>query len=281
MQIKAATQREFEVAVKWAAQEGWNPGLDDLTPFFATDPDGFLLGVLDDKPIAAISVVRYGRDFGFLGFYIVKNGYRGRDFGIKIWNAGIDHLNGRTIGLDGVVAEQGNYKNSGFTFAHNNIRFGGNVPTILSFEKDPKIMPITDEHLQDIKALDRSTFPAERKDFLKSWLLDQSQSRQSLCYIDGGTVKGFGTIRACQQGHKIGPLCAPNCFIAEKLLAALCHAANANLIFLDVPEPNKEAIKLAQRFCLEPSFETARMYKGSIPDINLDAVFGITTFELG
>lgn len=281
MQIKRANKEEFHEAVQWAAKEGWNPGLDDLTPFFAADPSGFLIGVIDDEPIAAISVVRYGQDFGFLGFYIVKDGYRGRDFGIKIWNAGIDQLKGCTIGLDGVVAQQGNYKKSGFAFAHNNIRFGGNVATQTAFDKNPNIMPIKAQHLEEIATLDRGVFPAERMDFLKSWLLDQRQGRQSLCYIEGGTVKGFGTIRACQQGHKIGPLCAPNSFIAEKLLYALCHAATANLIFLDVPEPNKEAIKLAERFCLAPSFETARMYKGSIPDIKLDAIFGVTTFELG
>ncbi len=31
----------------------------------------------------------------------------------------------RTIGLDGGVAQQGNYRKSGFEFAYNNIRYGG------------------------------------------------------------------------------------------------------------------------------------------------------------
>ena len=48
-----------DIAANWAAQEGWNPGLDDADIFYETDNKGFLVGVLDDKPIACISVVKY------------------------------------------------------------------------------------------------------------------------------------------------------------------------------------------------------------------------------
>jgi hypothetical protein len=32
---------------------------------------------------------------------------------------------------------------------------------------------------------------------------------------------------------------------------------------------------------MTPMFETARMYRGRAPDLPLDRIFGITTFELG
>jgi hypothetical protein len=42
---------EVETAIDWAARESLNPGLNDAACFHAIDPNGFLMGVLDDKPI--------------------------------------------------------------------------------------------------------------------------------------------------------------------------------------------------------------------------------------
>ncbi len=111
--------------VEWAAQEGWNPGLTDADCFYAADPAGFLVGRLGDEPIGCISVVRYEPAFAFLGFYIVKPEQRGRGHGFRLWQAGMARLNDRVVGLDGVIAQQENYKKSGFVLAHRNIRFGG------------------------------------------------------------------------------------------------------------------------------------------------------------
>ena len=61
-----------------------NPGLFDAESFHAADPDGFLLGELDGEPIGSVSAVRYGTEFGFLGFYIVKPAYRGQGYGLRL-----------------------------------------------------------------------------------------------------------------------------------------------------------------------------------------------------
>jgi len=97
-EIRGMTRNEVDTAIEWAAAEGWNPGLHDATCFFAADPDGFLAGLLDDELVATISVVKYGTSFGFLGLYIVKPSYRGRGYGLGLWNAGIAHLEQRSIG---------------------------------------------------------------------------------------------------------------------------------------------------------------------------------------
>ena len=48
-------------------------------------------------------------------------------------------------------------------------------------------------------------------------------------------------------------------------------------VFLDTPQPNREAIALAEAHGLRPVFETARMYTGSIRRVVLQRVFGVTT----
>ena len=62
--IRRMTKDELVLALDWAADEGWNPGLFDAESFHAADPDGFLLGELDGEPIGSVSAVRYGTEFG-------------------------------------------------------------------------------------------------------------------------------------------------------------------------------------------------------------------------
>lgn len=62
------SRKNLDTAIEWAAKEGWNPGLYDADAFYATDPQGFFMGFLGDEPVASLSAVSYGPDFGFLGF---------------------------------------------------------------------------------------------------------------------------------------------------------------------------------------------------------------------
>src|SRR5262249_52330277 len=123
--IRRMQPDEISVAVDWAAAEGWNPGLADADCFSTVDSDGFLIGELEGTPAATISCVNYGASFAFLGFYIVRNDVRGRGYGLHMWNAALAHAGTRVIGLDGVPAQQQNYKKAGFKFAYANIRYGG------------------------------------------------------------------------------------------------------------------------------------------------------------
>jgi len=105
LRIRVMRPDEIALAADWAAAEGWNPGLADAACFATMDPGGFLIGELDGAPAATISCVNYDERFAFLGFYIVRGDLRGRGYGLRIWNAAIAHARGRTIGLDGVVAQ--------------------------------------------------------------------------------------------------------------------------------------------------------------------------------
>lgn len=65
------------------------------------------------------------------------------------------------------------------------------------------------------------------------------------------------------------------------LFRALAGAAPDGPVYLDTPEPNKEALALARRYAMTPCFETARMYTGPAPDLPLVRTYGVTSFELG
>src|SRR5687767_13477747 len=107
--IRPLTLPEVETLVDWAAGEGWNPGRNDAAAFHAADPDGFLGGFVGGEMVSGISAVAYGADFGFIGLYICRPDMRGKGYGRAVWDAGMARLEGRTVGLDGVPAQQANY----------------------------------------------------------------------------------------------------------------------------------------------------------------------------
>jgi GNAT superfamily N-acetyltransferase len=276
LRIRAMAPDEIAIAADWAAAEGWNPGLADAACFATVDAGGFLIGELDGAPAATISCVNYDDRFAFLGFYIVRPDLRGRGYGLRIWNAAVDHAGGRTIGLDGVVAQQENYKKSGFRLAYANVRYGGRVPAGAT---PAGIIPLANVSFASVEVDDATVFPAPRPAFLRAWIDTSGHIGRAL--VHDGKLAAWGVIRPCRTGWKIGPLVADDRAAAEVVFMALVTAAGGGGVFLDVPDVNREAVALAQSHGLAPVFETARMYTGPIRPLRLERVFGVTTFELG
>jgi GNAT superfamily N-acetyltransferase len=274
--IRTMSPSDLETALDWAAGEGWNPGLHDADCFQAADPAGFLMLCEDGEPVGSISVVRYAEAFGFLGLYIVRPDWRGRGFGRRLWAAGLERLAGCRVGLDGVVERQADYARAGFVTAYRNIRFTG--PPRPPEPPDPRIVPVDDVLLPAVLAFDRRFFPAPRDAFLRCWL--RGEGRRARAYLADGRVVGYGVRRACRLGHKVGPLFARDAAVAEALLTDLIQGV-AGPVAIDVSEPNRTAVQLAESLAFAPSFETARMYRGGRPDLPLAETFGVTTFELG
>jgi GNAT superfamily N-acetyltransferase len=277
LRIRNLRPEEISLAIDWAAAEGWNPGLADAACFVVPDREGFFIGELDGEAAATVSCVNYGEHFAFLGFYIVRKDLRGRGLGLRIWDAAIAHAGSRVIGLDGVVAQQENYKKSGFQLAYANIRYGGKVAAADAPSHD--VIALDEIPFAMVEASDATTFPAPRPAFLSAWIGARGHIGRAL--LRDGELAAWGVIRPCRQGFKIGPLVADDRTAAEAVLSALLAAIGGGEIFLDVPGPNHDAIALAQSLGLAPVFETARMYTGTIPALRLERVFGVTTFELG
>jgi GNAT superfamily N-acetyltransferase len=276
LQIRNLRPEEISIAVDWAAAEGWNPGLSDAACFAIPDAQGFFVGELGGEPVATVSCVNYDDRFAFLGFYIVRADLRGSGHGLRIWNAAIAHARPR-IGLDGVVAQQDNYKKSGFQLAYANIRYGG---TVAAPPRPPAdVVALDTIPFALIDADDATVFPAPRSAFLRAWIKTSGHVGRAL--LRDGKLAAWGVIRPCRTGRKIGPLVADDREAAEAVVQALLASADGGEVFLDVPAVNREAIALTEQLGLKPVFETARMYTGPIPPLRLDRVFGVTSFELG
>ncbi|MBP0594978.1 GNAT family N-acetyltransferase [Paraburkholderia sp. LEh10] len=279
--VRTMTADDMELAIEWAAKEGWNPGINDARCFRATDPDGFFIGEWRGEPVGSISAVAYGEHFGFIGLYIVKPEFRGKGLGLRLWQHGIAYLGTRNVGLDGVVAQQPNYRKSGFKLAYRNIRFQG-IVAVDGTRDAARVDDLADARqlpFGQIAAYDGQFFPAPRERFLNEWI--NQPDAVALAKVGDGRIRGYGVLRRCREGRKIGPLFADDAQIAQALFTALAARCPAETVALDVPELNPAAIALAERHGMTSVFETARMYTREAPDIPLAQLFGVTSFELG
>jgi hypothetical protein len=271
------------VPVPWMRDAGWNPGLHDAETFITADPDGFLVGERDGEPIATVSGVRYDDTFGFLGCYIVQEPFRGRGYGMAIHEAARRHLEGCTQGGDGVLENVEKYKQIGRVYAYRNARYEG-VKQSYDWQPSTPLSDAQEIPWEKIEALDRACFPSPRRAFLKAWIHQPDAFALAALGADTDTAaaQGYGVIRKCYSGWKIGPLFAKDAETAENLFRGLVDRIPVGDAFvLDIAEPNTAAMALVARYRMREVFATARMYTGPFPQVRLDWIYGVTTFELG
>jgi GNAT superfamily N-acetyltransferase len=279
LDIHLMSPAELQLAVDWAASEGWNPGLHDVDAFYATDPEGYYIGLLNGAMVGSVSAVKYSADFAFMGFFIVAPELRGGSLGPQLAEHALEHIQGATAGLDAVLEQAERYAGIwGFETAYHNMRYEG--VAAIQGATDPNITPYTSADLAAVERYDRACFPAPRHVFLERWLVQPEA--HAFVAREGNAVTGYGVIRPAHTGHRIGPLFADTPADADALFDALVSRVPEGApVFIDIPGPNAAALNLVSQRRMTPMFETARMYRGGTPDVALDKVFGVTTLELG
>lgn len=281
------TRPELDIAIDWAAAEGWNPGINDADAFWRADPHGFLGGSVEGEVVATGSAVSYGPALTFLGLFIVPPEKRGKGYGRTMW-AGMEAAAegrlgaGGVIGLDGVLAVVDFYASHGFRRIHDHVRMGGPAgsrPAAVDTTAGV-LVPAAEVPFEGLVAFDAEHFGTPRPAFLRAWIEQPTSTALVLLAVD--ELAGFAVRRRCRTGHKIGPLFALTPAGAEVLLAALrADVAAGDALFLDVPDQNPAAVQLARGAGMTEVFRCARMYRGAAPAVPWSQVFGATTLELG
>ena len=280
--IRVMARADVDLAVEWAAREGWNPGLADAAAFHAADPGGFLLSEhADGTPVACLAAVRQGDGLGFAGFYIVAPERRGQGHGIAIWQAGMARLAGRTIGLDGVVDQQDAYRRSGFALAWRNRRHGADAPAPVDVPAGAA--GVVDAAALPLDVVDRLRRPDDRgaAPGVPARVADAAgarRARRGARRAPGGPGRASARAARGPRSGRCSPTTRPP---PGRSSPRSPRRAGAGPLFLDVPGPNADAAAIAAEAGMAPVFETARMYAGPPPAIPLDRVYGVTSFELG
>lgn len=276
-EFRNARLDELAIILEWAAEEGWNPGLEDAAAFWQADPQGFFVATVDGALAAAISVVNHTEDFAFLGLYIARPDFRGQGIGFGLWQHALKHAGARVVGLDGVPDQQDNYAASGFELFSATTRFTGEVAAAAS----GNVRMAGPEDVAVLTDLEAAASGVRKPSYLGAWFAPV-ESRQTWVMQDADGVAGFCTARRCCEGVKIGPLWAQREEDATVLMAHVA-AQIGGPVTLDVPDTSGPLKALCQALDLTPGFATARMYRGTPPPVD-DAsggYFAVSTLELG
>ncbi len=281
LQFKKLDFEGLNKLVTWADKEGWNPGPHDADVFWVTDPEGYYGYYHEGTLIAGGSIVSYNQEFGFMGFFIVKPEYRSYGIGRKLWYQRRDKLlsrlnKGASIGMDGVVDMQPFYKKGGFEIAYRDIRYE-RIGTQCRLSEN--IFPIGEDDISSIVAYDEQCFGFLRPNFIIPWV--KIPDNRTFMYLEGDQLKGFAIVRKARTGYKICPLFADNESIAEELYKACLNSVIDEPLYIDIPAINQGAANLVNMYKASYVFECARMYYGQPPNVEIDKVYGVTTFELG
>jgi len=281
LSIDVMQSHEVAQLVEWAANESWNPGLSDVAAAWAVDPDAFIAVRKDHELVGGGTIVSYDGAFGFMGLFIVRPDLRGRGIGTSLWYHRRDRLvrrlaPGASVGMDGVFDMVPFYERGGFRLAYRDLRFEG----VASGNRSMRAIDLAQLPMDVIDAFDRRFVPAPRSRFLSAWL-SQSGGIGAAMVDRSGAMQGYGFLRPCRVGYKIGPLFADDPAVAEEILDHLLGAVPGQQVQVDVPEPNTVALDLVAQRGLVESFGCARMYLGADPCLPTGGIFGVTSFEFG
>jgi GNAT superfamily N-acetyltransferase len=271
---------EADILVGWAADEGWNPGKADIDIAWQTEPEAFIALRKGDELAGGGTIFTYSNAYGFMGLFIMRRDLRGKGLGEQLWNYRLNRLRNRLapdapIGMDGVFAMVPFYERCGFVFAYNDVRYEG----IASGTMDPAVRRLDPVDFETVDRFDRAYVPAPRSAFLRRWLFQPGAHAVGL--FENNRLTGYGVARPARTGFKIGPVFAERADIAERVIAGLLSHVPGEQVQLDVPEPNTAGARLAEQFGLKQVFGCAHLYSGPNPNLPVENIFGVTSFEFG
>jgi GNAT superfamily N-acetyltransferase len=274
--------RPDDVAVLegWAATEGWNPGLGDLSLAYGIDPDAFIALHEGSELVGAGSIFRHNDSAGFMGLFIMHPDHRGRGLGTILWKWRRDRLIARlgptaSIGMDGVLEMVPFYIKGGFRQHHRNVRFQG----MATSAPPAGCVTLSEVDPAQVMAMDLECFGSDRARFMTSWLTRPGVVAMGL--VEDGVLTGFGVARPCRTGHKIGPLYARSPQQAERILNDLSGRIAGDQVQIDAPDLNPDAAAIFAALGWSPVFQCARLYLGAAPLADLGATYGVASLEFG
>ncbi len=272
-----ATLNDVHQMMEWAAQEGWNPGIDDAEAFWSADKSGFFIARVADEMVAAISVVNHDEQMAFLGLYLCKPEFRGQGIGFGLWNHALQHADTRCVGLDGVAAQEANYVKSGFVRQGTVTRLEGKCPQAV--QGNTRMVDVTRDY-ERLAQLDAQAIGYTRPQFLSQWVGAEVPTRQTVVVEHAGSVEGFATVRMCHDGVKIGPIVARDDQDAMALLTAASGVFDTQKVIVDLPDNQTELMNILCGLGFINTFQTAHMFRGQAPETS-KLYRAVATMECG
>ena len=288
--IRSIQPRDIPFVVDLARNEGFAPGIGDVGIYANTDRQGVWIFCLGPNLIGCIAGIKYNLDYGFIGLNVVDQAYRGKGYGVQLWESALDHLNDvQCIGLEAAPALVSRYKQWGFQEDSITTRWQllnlppGHSCKMLDSYHGLNVVSSLNVSVDAIQKYDILHEASPRPHFLSQWLNHPAGDVFSAVDVTGN-CHGYLRIRPCLlpigEGWRIGPLLAQDQQVALLLINSVL-SNHYGVILIDSPGYNQSATALLRNYGFKELSSTTRMYRGEIANLHDTDVFGLACLELG
>lgn len=249
---------------------GWNQTEADWQSYLQLEQSGCFLAQVttpdEDPKAGTATAISYDGKVGWIGMVLVHPSKRNRGVGTVLMEKSIQYLHDNEvpcIKLDATQMGRKVYVPLGFVDEYEVRRYEsekymseGLFHPMVSDE----VYPISTEHMDALSHWDAEKFGVMRKKVLEHF----QQRDPSLCYWveNNGQIRGYMMAHQGYEAYQIGPFVAEDEHVAEALFRQVLKQINGHKVFLDVPVPNADGIRIMEkyRFTVQRSF--TRMYLG-------------------
>lgn len=284
--IKNDGDESLDVFGRWARDEKWNPGLDDMSAYFSQDPGAMNTLWCGGKPVSMLQSMKYSNGFGYLGLYRVDPTFRGGGFGVRLWDFSMDRLSScQGISLNAVLEQVENYSTYGFDLKGIVSRWSMDSsmfvhPSTL-INSSYVLVSNNDINVSEITEMDARLSGYPRRRLWERYCYSSNTQVLGL-RLKGGLI-AYAVLLRCVNGYKFSSVFAPEANLAHYLMSEVCKRflGDGDMLQLDTSDENVLSSKLAISCGFGRVFGLRRMTKGESPEGFPSAVFGLSTVENG
>ena len=256
--IQKLEQEHLTEALELCRENGWNQLHQDWMRILRYQPDGCFAAFSKGKLLGTVTSTSYRTQLAWIGMMLVHSEYRRSGIGQRLIETCLEFLEHRcikTVRLDATPMGYPLYKKFSFQSelklrrwhrkSDRAVKKPGEATTGLTTSGSDQLF---DTH----KSLDQAAFGCDREE----WLNRVRNDSHLICHENG-----FGMIRSGYLADYLGPVCAPNQVIAQRLIERLVKQTDRD-IFWDILAENKIAESVAQKLGFVAVRDLTRMYRG-------------------
>lgn len=279
LSIRRATFDDIPAALALCRLSGWNQKPEDWHRLIQYEPSGCFVAESKATIVGTITTTCYGQELAWIGMMLVHPDFRRRGIATALMERSLDYLRHskqvRCIKLDATPEGRHVYEQLGFVDEWTLQRWRRlGVTTKHSESPTPQqaIAQVNRLSLDRFRQLDRLAFGVDRWD----WILRVLPESDVQC---GDSAVGMR--RAGFLADYLGPVIAESANAARQVVVALVDRTSRDL-FWDIPDPNRDAVQLADELQFEPARQLTRMWIGdSLVPSDLTRLFGLVDPSVG
>jgi GNAT superfamily N-acetyltransferase len=229
-----------------------------LQRYLAIQPDGWLFATWAGAPAGMVGAIDYG-PFAYIGLMAVHPAMQSRGIGRALMQHLLTWLDARGTPmalLDATEAGRPLYTTLGFREQDDACVFEQQTASHAA-RRAGRVRLLTPEALAAVVAFDHPIFGATREAVFRALLADFPE-RCFVVYNEAGQVSGY----LCAQARRLGPWGARRLEDAEALLHVALSLSYAEAPQVIVPQMNRAAVPLLERYGFHLVRTTRHMRRG-------------------